>query len=380
MAALRFVSAGAAQGLVASVARAAGIAVEGSFGAVGAQLEKFRAGEPCDVVILTAKQIAELASRDEVDAATVADLGAVPTSIAVRAADATPAVADGDALRAALLAADAIYFPDPAKATAGIHFAKVLEQLGIHEQVRERLRTFPNGSTAMRNLAQASGAPIGCTQSTEILATPGVKLVAPLPKGYDLETVYTAAVSARAAHREAAAAFVRRLVGEPARATRTAAGFRGFAIRPAVAADADAIRAVIQAVLPEFGLPSDPAGTDRDLAGIPANYLERGGTVDVVADSAGRIVGCCAVYPMDAATCELRKMYLLPAARGHGLGQRLLARALAFARGRGFQRMELETASVLTDAIALYQRAGFAPIARKAESQRCDQAFALALK
>ena len=88
-------------------------------------------------------------------------------------------------LRAALIAADAIHFPDPGKATAGIHFDKVVDRLGIRSDVQARLRTFPNGASAMRALADAGGRAIGCTQATEILATPGVRLVGPLPPGFE---------------------------------------------------------------------------------------------------------------------------------------------------------------------------------------------------
>ncbi|HSN21515.1 MAG TPA: GNAT family N-acetyltransferase [Usitatibacter sp.] len=379
MTTLRFVSAGAAQGLVGAVARAQAGGVEGSFGAVGAMLEKLRAGEPCDIVILTHAQIAMLTAQGAVVPGTAADLGAVATSIAVRAADAAPAVGDEAALRAALLAADAIYFPDPAKATAGIHFAKVLDGLGIRAAVEARIRNFPNGATSMREMAAAQGHPVGCTQATEILATPGVKLVAPLPRGFELETVYTAAVNARAARREAAAAFVEHLTGAASLQMRSAAGFRGDAIRPATAADAAAIRSLVRSVLEEYRLAPDPAGIDRDLEDPIASYGGRGGQLDAVADESGRIVGCCGVAPLAGGACELKKMYLAREARGRGLGRRLLERALAFARGRGYARMELETASVLEQAIALYESAGFRPLERRPAACRCDRAFALDL-
>ncbi|HEX7607390.1 MAG TPA: substrate-binding domain-containing protein [Usitatibacter sp.] len=222
---LDFISAGAAHGLVAKIAAGSGVEVAGSFGAVGAMLEKFDSGEACDVVILTRAQIAHLASKGTVVESSVADLGAAPTAIAVRAGEALPKVSDGASLRLALLAADAIYFPDPAKATAGIHFAKVLDQLGLGAELAARIRTFPNGTTAMKAMGEASGHPIGCTQATEILAVPSVRLVAPLPKGFDLATVYTAAVSARASHRAQAEAFVKALTGAQSLAARRAAGF-----------------------------------------------------------------------------------------------------------------------------------------------------------
>lgn len=222
---LRLVSAGAAQGLVRSLARQEGISLEGHFGAVGAMLDRLTSGEPCDVVILTRAQIDTLARDGRVDAATVADLGAVPTSIAVRAGAPLPDVRDADGVRAALLAADAIYFPDAVKSTAGAHFAKVASLLGIAETVAACYRTYPNGATAMGEMAKASGRPIGCTQSTEILATPGVTLVAPLPAGLDLSTTYTAAVSSQAEDARSAARFVAALTSAASAAARRAAGF-----------------------------------------------------------------------------------------------------------------------------------------------------------
>ncbi len=221
---MRFVSAGAAQGLVATLTSREATALEGSFGAVGAMIEKFRGGEACDVVILTNKQIAQLEREGALVAGSAVDLGGVPTAIGVLEGHPSPRVDDAESLRAALLSADAIYFPDPARATAGIHFASVLEKLGITCTVAARVRNFPNGATAMREMAAAGGHPVGCTQATEILATPGVQLVGPLPAGYDLETIYTAAVNARAADAEGSRRFVA-MLGAASR-EREAAGFR----------------------------------------------------------------------------------------------------------------------------------------------------------
>ncbi|HSS27327.1 MAG TPA: substrate-binding domain-containing protein [Usitatibacter sp.] len=211
---MRLVSAGAAQALVMRQAAAKGVEVEGTFGAVGAMMEKYLATTACDLVILARKQIDELAAKGRVDRATIVDLGCVPTSIAVRERDVSPNVSDPDALTTALLAADAIYFPDPAKATAGIHFQHVLERLGILDRVKGRIRNFPNGAATMRAMAEADGQPIGCTQATEIRATPGVRLVAALPQGLDLVTTYSGAVDARAADREAARGFLAGLAGQ----------------------------------------------------------------------------------------------------------------------------------------------------------------------
>ena len=129
-------------------------------------------------------------------------------------------------MRAALLAADAIFVPDTKASTAGIHVAKVLQQLGIADEVAARLRIFPNGATAMRHLAQSDAArPIGCTQSTEIISTKGVTLSGSLPQGCDLATMYTAAVATRAAAAPQAQRLIDLLTAADARELRIEAGF-----------------------------------------------------------------------------------------------------------------------------------------------------------
>jgi molybdate transport system substrate-binding protein len=227
---LHLLSAGAAQGLAkaleAGFGAQDGAAVQAEFGAVGAMRQRFDAGAPCDVIVLTAAMIDALTAEGRVLGDTRALLGRVRTGIAVRDADPDPDVSSPDALRAALRAADAIYFPDPERATAGVHFAKVLRELGLDEVVRDWLFPHPNGATAMRELAKASSArPIGCTQHTEILYTPGVRLVGPLPDAFELATPYVAAVSARAPDPDLARRFVERLAGNDSRALRAAGGF-----------------------------------------------------------------------------------------------------------------------------------------------------------
>jgi molybdate transport system substrate-binding protein len=230
VAALHLLSAGAAQGLARALeprwTAESGTTLDARYNAVGAIKQTFDAGAPCDVIVLTAAMIDAMVAAGAVLPDTRAALGRVRTGIAVRAGDALPAVDTPDALRAALLAADAIYLPDPERATAGIHFAKVLRELGIDDAVRARLHAFANGATAMRELAAATSArPIGCTQHTEILYTPGVRLVAALPRAFELATVYVAAVSARAADAALARRFVQLLAGADAHALRSAGGF-----------------------------------------------------------------------------------------------------------------------------------------------------------
>ena len=227
---LNVLSGGAAQSVVNALAgefrAATGYELDCSFSAVDAMKAKLLAGAPADLVILTQALIAELAAGGQVLPDSCADLGRVRTGVAVRAGDALPDIGSAAALRSALLAAEAIYFPDPQKATAGIHFARVLDALGIRSEVDARLRPCPNGNTAMRELAQAQGARlIGCTQVTEINNTPGVVLVGLLPFEFELATVYSVGVCAAAASPDAARRFAALLTGEHTRVLRTKAGF-----------------------------------------------------------------------------------------------------------------------------------------------------------
>jgi molybdate transport system substrate-binding protein len=227
---LNILSGGAAQGLVASLAprfkELTGFDIAGEFGAVGAMADKLRKGMPTDIVILTAKMIADLARENLVVGASISDIGLVETAIAVRAGDSLVTVNDAAALRAALLAADAIFVPDTKASTAGIHVASVLQQLGIADEVAARLKIFPNGATAMRQLAETDAVrPIGCTQATEIVSTKGVVLSGSLPPGCELSTVYTAAVTTRAANAKQAQGLIDLLTGAEQRPLRGRAGF-----------------------------------------------------------------------------------------------------------------------------------------------------------
>jgi molybdate transport system substrate-binding protein len=227
-------SGGAAQGLVNALApqikAQTGCDIGGTFGAVGAMRDRLIAGTPADLMILTSALIAELMRTGHVVADSAVDIGVVRTGVAVRTGEPKPAIGDAAGLRSALLAADALYFPDPKLATAGIHFAKVLDALGIASEVAGRLRPYPNGAAAMGAMAGvAVGHPIGCTQVTEILNTPGVTLVGPLPKQFELATVYTAGVCMRAALPDQARLLAALLGGDGAREVRERMGFEPIA-------------------------------------------------------------------------------------------------------------------------------------------------------
>jgi molybdate transport system substrate-binding protein len=230
MTTLNVLSGGAAQGLVGSLAarlkEQTGLDIGGDFGAVGAMADKLRSGTPADILILTSALIATLAKEGLADSASVKDVGRVETALAVREADTPVSAPDAARLRSVFLAADAIFVPDTKVSTAGIHVAKVLEQLGIADEVEGRLMIYPNGATAMRHMAASDAKhPVGCTQATEIIATKGIRLSGALPKGCDLATMYTAAVTKGAAHAREAQILIDLLTGRDQAPLRERAGF-----------------------------------------------------------------------------------------------------------------------------------------------------------
>ena len=152
--------------------------------------------------------------------------GSVETALAIREGDVPVNATNGSELCSILLQADAIFVPDIKTSTAGIHVVKVLKQLGIANEVASRLQIHPNGATAMRFLARTDARkPIGCTQSAEIIATSGVQLCGPLTLGFDLATMYTAAVTRSAQFADAAKKLIDVLTAAEARSERSRVGF-----------------------------------------------------------------------------------------------------------------------------------------------------------
>ena len=226
---LNVLCAGAVKGLVLALQsgfeRAGGLRVHATFGAVGAIRDALRSGAPCDVFIATDAMIGSLQANGEMRAATARAIGRVQTAVAVKASAPRPAIDNAESLKAALLAASAIYFPDATLSTAGAHVAAILERLAIRDALASRLRMFANGATAMRELAGADEQAIGCTQATEIRYTPGLALVGALPEPFALATVYSAAIASQARDDEGALRFIDLLSGSASAELRRDSGF-----------------------------------------------------------------------------------------------------------------------------------------------------------
>ena len=227
---MNILSAGAAKGLLHTIAASVGITLEGEFGAVGVIRDRLNAGAKCDVIVLTAAMIAELAAAGLVDASTVVALGTVHTGVALPASKSAMQIDSVESLRALCAGASKIYFPDPVRATAGIHCLKVLTALGFAESHKDQFATYPNGATAMRAMADSGDADaIGITQCSEILYTEGVRYAGALPSPYELATIYSAAITNRVENADDAKRLLNALSSATSEQARISAGFEPLA-------------------------------------------------------------------------------------------------------------------------------------------------------
>lgn len=135
-----------------------------------------------------------------------------------------------------------------------------------------------------------------------------------------------------------------------------------FTIRPIAAADNPAIAKIIRDTLAEFGA-NHPGTVYFDSSTDHLFELfQQEGAAYWVAEKEGEIVGGAGIYPTEglpADTAELVKMYLLPKARGLGLGRHMIQQCLDWARAEGYQQIYLETMPELRKALKVYEKFGF---------------------
>ena len=222
---LKVFSAGAVRAIVTELAEAfrqeTGHTVTLSFGTVGVTRGKLASGEPVDVVIMTDVAIDDMAKQGAVVPGSRADLARTGMGLGVREGAPRPDIATSEAFKQTLLAAKSIVYVDPKQgATSGIHFASVLDRLGIADAVKGQL--VPGGYPAEK---VASGeAEVVVHQISEIVPVKGVTLVGPLPPDLQKVTVYSAGLAARSAAPETARAFIAFLTRPAFKAKFAAAG------------------------------------------------------------------------------------------------------------------------------------------------------------
>jgi molybdate transport system substrate-binding protein len=227
---LRLLAAGATEDSVRDTIQAfeaqSGLSVSFDFGAVGALRDRVLGGEAADLVVVTPVIIQALDAQQRVRTGSRVDLGRIGGGIAVRSGDPLPAIDTPDALEQALLDADEVYYADPAVATAGAALMKVVDTLGIGDQVRAKGHIAAGGKAAMQNMTLSTAARvIGATQISEIKAVPAAVLVGGYPAPLQVETTYSAIILERTTRADDAARLIQFFAGADFQARLAQSGF-----------------------------------------------------------------------------------------------------------------------------------------------------------
>jgi ribosomal protein S18 acetylase RimI-like enzyme len=107
-----------------------------------------------------------------------------------------------------------------------------------------------------------------------------------------------------------------------------------------------------------LGISLDFQGFDAELATLPGAYAPPRGAL-LIARCDGEPAGCIALRPLARDEAEVKRLYVRPAFRGTGLGERLVQALCARARASGYRALRLDTLATMAPAMRLYERLGF---------------------
>lgn len=174
--------------------------------------KRIQDGETADVMILSRGALDELQGQGKVASGSIVNVASSYVAIAVRAGAAKPDIGSADALKRTLLAVKSIVYADPAKGGAsGVYFAKVLDRLGIADQMRAKTLLVP-GAQAAEVVAKGE-AEMGVAQASEIVPIAGAQLVGPLPGDLNNVTSFAAGLGPASKDPAAAKALIQHLTG-----------------------------------------------------------------------------------------------------------------------------------------------------------------------
>ena len=132
-------------------------------------------------------------------------------------------------------------------------------------------------------------------------------------------------------------------------------------IRDAVTAtDLDEVRRLFREYAASLSIDLEFQGFSAELAGLPGAYGPPEGVI-MLAEVDGRCVGCVALRRLEEGICEMKRLYVAPDGRGHGLGRRLAEAIIVRAIELGYKKMRLDTLNTMTEARQLYTSLGFTP-------------------
>jgi molybdate transport system substrate-binding protein len=207
--------------LVPQFERASAIRVSVSYDPAKVMLARIGKGETADLAITGSGAIDELAKQGKILAGSRRILARCRVGVAVLSGKPKPDVGSVEALKRALLGARSVAYTQ--EGASGMHFAGVIERLGIAEQVKAKAVRQPGG--LIGELVAAGTAEIAIQQIPELMAVPGIELVGPLPAEIQLITVTAAGVFAGTKQVAAARSFLEFLASPAASRVMQDRGF-----------------------------------------------------------------------------------------------------------------------------------------------------------
>ncbi len=189
----------------------------------GGLKQKIEGGEAFDVAVITPGVLKELTASGKIAAGTTSNVASVGVGVVVKEGAAKPDISTVDAFKRALLSAKSVAYIDPASGgSSGIYIDKLLERLGIADQVRPKAKLKKGGHVA--DLIVSGEAELGLHQISEIVPVQGAALVGPLPNEIQNTTTYAAGLSASTQNKAAAQALMQVFSGADAAAVLKSKG------------------------------------------------------------------------------------------------------------------------------------------------------------
>jgi len=206
--------------LVPQFERASGHKVKVSYDPAKRILRRIAGGEAPDVVICGDAALKDIAGQGKIAAGTSRPVARCSVGLGVIAGAPKPEIGSVESFKRALLAAKSVAYTQ--EGASGIHFAGLIERLGIAEEMKTRSVRQPGGLVG--ELLVAGKAELAVQQIPELLAVPGVELVGPLPQAIQATTQSAAAIFASSPRQDAARAFLDFLGSPASRKALTAHG------------------------------------------------------------------------------------------------------------------------------------------------------------
>jgi molybdate transport system substrate-binding protein len=189
----------------------------------GGLQKRIEGGEAFDVAVITPAVVDDLAGKGKIASGSRVNLATVGIGVVVKEGAPSPDVSTVEAFKNALLAAKSVAYIDPASGgSSGIYIDKLLERLGIADQIRPKAKLKKGGHVA--DLVVSGEAELGLHQISEIVPVKGAVLVAPLPKEIQNNTTYAAGLSASPQNKETAQALIKMFSGRDAAAVLKSKG------------------------------------------------------------------------------------------------------------------------------------------------------------